>query len=60
MIELLRRVARRSGAGHRLSLFADILSQEEARCRPSGAPAKAAALARGAIILTHAAKTVAD
>jgi hypothetical protein len=59
-VEVLRRVAMTLGAGHLLSLIADLLSQEADYCLLSGDPAKAAALARRAKILAQVAKTVAD
>jgi len=59
-LEVLRRFATTFGAGHILSLLADLLSQEADYCLLSGEPAKATALARRAKVLSKAAETVAN
>ena len=53
-LEVLRRLVSSFGAGHILSLLADLLIQEAGFCLLSGEPAKAAALSRRAKALYRA------
>lgn len=57
-VEVLRRFVTSFGAGHVLTLLADLLVQEADYCLLSGEPAKAAALARRAKALTRAAEAI--